>query len=415
MDFNFRYDGSPNFPEGKRFGFFPAFGLGWRISQEDFVSKNFKFIDELKIKGTYGEVGNDQVPAFQYLSLYTFTGGYNFGQTLTPSQGLIAGVSPNPNITWEVAKISNIALEGSFWKGLLGFAVEVFKQKRTNILASRGLAVPAFAAISLPNENFGVVENKGFEVQLTTMKAFGDFSYRFAANMMYARNKVIDIAESPNVPEWQKQTGRILGAIKVYKALGIFRTQADFDASPKPVGALLGDIKYEDVNKDGLINASDMVLVNKSNTPEIPFGSQLSMNYKNFSLFANFAGQTHAWTFFTITGRVNSNSLEDVIVNRWRPGSMDSKYPRLLTTGQMTSDFWLKDASFIRLKTLEIGYDFPKRLLSKINVNSLRLYANGNNLFTIDKLKWFDPEGISTFGDFYPQSKVYNIGFNLSF
>jgi hypothetical protein len=226
---------------------------------------------------------------------------------------------------------------------------------------------------------------------------------------------VIDIAESPNVPEWQKQTGRILGATKVYKALGIFRTQADFDASPKPVGALLGDLKYEDVNKDGLINASDMVLVNKSNIPEIPFGSQVSMNYKNFSLFANFAGQTHAWTFFTITGRINSNSLEDVIVNRWRPGSMDSKYPRLLTTGQLTSDFWLKDASFIRLKTLEIGYDFPKSLLSKINISSLRVYANGNNLFTIDKLKWFDPEGISTFGDFYPQSKIYNIGFNLSF
>jgi hypothetical protein len=139
------------------------------------------------------------------------------------------------------------------------------------------------------------------------------------------------------------------------------------------------------------------------------------MNYKNFSSFANFAGQTHAWTFFTITGRINSNSLEDVIVNRWRPGSMDSKYPRLLTTGQLTSDFWLKDASFIRLKTLEIGYDFPKSLLSKINISSLRVYANGNNLFTIDKLKWFDPEGISTFGDFYPQSKIYNIGFNLSF
>jgi hypothetical protein len=154
--------------------------------------------------------------------------------------------------------------------------------------------------------------------------------------------------------------------------------------------------------------------VDKSNIPEITFGAQVSLSYKNFSLWANFAGQDRAYTFFTITGRVNSNSLEDVIVNRWRPGSMDSKYPRLLTTGQQTSTFWLKDAQFIRLKTLEIGYDLPKKWLSKVKVSSMRVYVNGNNLFTIDKLKWFDPEGISTFGDFYPQSKIYNFGFNIT-
>jgi TonB-dependent starch-binding outer membrane protein SusC len=415
LDFNFRYDGSPNFPPDKRFGFFKGLGLAWRISEEAFVSKNLPFINELKLRGSYGEVGNDQVPGFQYLSLYNFSGGYHFGQTLTPSQGLVAGVSPNPNISWEIAKLKNIALEGSLWNGLFGFVIERFHQKRSNILASRGLAVPGFAAISLPNENFGVVENKGYEVQVSTTKTIRDFSFRVAANAAYARNKVIDVAESPNVPEWQRQTGHILGALRVYKAKGIFYTQAELDAAPKPVGALVGDLRYEDINKDGLINASDMMVVDKSNVPQVTFGSQVSLGYKNFSLWANFAGQSNAWTFFTITGRVNSNSLEDVIVNRWRPGTTSSKYPRLLTTGQMTSDYWLKDATFIRLKTLELAYSFPEKWLRKINVSSFRVYANGNNLFTIDKLKWFDPEGISTFGDFYPQSKIYNFGFSLSF
>jgi TonB-linked SusC/RagA family outer membrane protein len=415
LDFNFRYDGSANFPKGKRFGFFPGASVAWRISQEKFIMDGAPWITELKLRASYGSIGNDQVPAFQYLSTYSFTGGYSYGQTPTLMQGLIAGVSPNPNITWEVQKMQNFGLEGSLWNGLLDFTIDVFKNRRENILASRGLAVPAFTAISLPNENFGVVENKGFEAQLATRKTFGNFSYRVALNGAYARNRVVDIAESPNVPEWQRQTGRILGATRVYNVIGMFRTQEQFDGYPHMVDAKLGDLIYEDVNKDGLINAADQVLLNKSNIPEITFGAQVYLSWKNLSLFANIAGQDNAWTFFTITGRVNSNSLEDVIVNRWRPGSMDSKYPRLLTTGQQTSTFWLKDAQFVRLKTLEIGYDVPRKWLQKVRISSLRLYANGNNLITIDKLKWFDPEGIATFGDFYPQSKVYNLGFTLTF
>ena len=415
FDFNFRYDGSANFPEGKRFGFFPGASVAWRISEEKFLRENLPFIHELKIRLSYGSIGNDLVPPFQYLSTYTYSGGYSFGQTPTLSQGLVAGVSPNPNITWEVQKMQNLGLEGSLWNGVLDFSVDVFKNRREDILASRGLAVPAFAAISLPNENFGVVENKGFELQLSTRKTIGEFSYRVAGNVAYARNTVIDIAESPNVPDWQKQTGRILGALRVYNVIGMLRTADELSKYPHLVDAKVGDLQYEDISKDNLINASDQMLVNKSNVPEITFGGQITLAWKNLSLFANITGQDNAWTFFTITGRVNSNSLEDVIVNRWRPGSMDSKYPRLLTTGQQTSTFWLKDAQFVRLKTLEIGYDLPRKWLQKVKINSLRIYANGNNLFTIDQLKWFDPEGIATFGDFYPQSKVYNFGFNITF
>ena len=415
LDFNFRYDGSANFPEGNRFGFFPGFSAAWRISEEKFMD-NLSFIDELKLRGSYGEIGNDQVPAFQYLSTYsTATAGYNFGQVKTQSAGLNAGVSPNPLITWEVARLVDIALSGSFWNGLFGFELDVFKQRRSNILASRGLAVPDFAAISLPNENFGVVENKGFELQLSTMKTIRDFSFKVTPNVTFSRNKIIDIAESANVPEWQKQTGHILGAQKLYVSRGIIRTQAEFDSYPRMVGAKVGDLGYEDISKDGKIDASDQVLNDKANIPEVTFGTQISLKYKNFSLWSNFAGSARSWIFFAVTGRINSNSLEDAIVNRWRPGSMDSKYPRLLTTGFQASDFWLRESWFLRLKTLELGYDLPQKLLSKVNIASLRVYVNGNNLFTLDDVKWFDPEGTSYFGDFYPQSKIFNLGFQIRF
>lgn len=415
IDFNFRYDGSANFPHGRQFGFFPGVNAAWRISQEKFIKDNLSSIDELKFRGSYGEIGNDQVPAFQYLSSYSFSGGYSFGTPLTQSQGLVAGVSPNPLITWEVAKLVDLGLSGSFWKGLLGFEIDVFKQKRSNILASRGLAVPDFAAISLPNENFGVVENKGFELQLSSNKAIGHFTFNIRPYVAFSRNKIINIAESANVPAWQKQTGHILGAQKLYIATGIIRTQAEFDSYPRMVGAKVGDLSYKDVNNDGKIDASDQVLNDKSNNPEVTFGTQLSVKYKNFSLWSNFGGQARSWIFFAVTGRINSNSLEDAIVNRWRPGSMDSKYPRLLTTGFQASDFWLRQSWFVRLKTLELGYDLPQKWLSKVNVASMRIYVNGNNLFTIDEVKWFDPEGTSYFGDFYPQSKIFNLGFQLRF
>jgi TonB-dependent starch-binding outer membrane protein SusC len=414
IDFNFRYDGSANFPAGRRFGFFPGVLAAWRISQEKFM-ENVSFINELKLRGSYGQLGNDQVPAFQYLSTYTTDKGYNFGTPKAQSSGLNAGVSPNPLITWEVAKLVDFALSGSLWKGLFGFELDVFKQRRSNILASRGLAVPDFAAISLPNENFGVVENKGFELQLSSMKTIGDFTYSITPNVTFARNKIIDIAESANVPEWQKQTGHILGAQKLYVSRGIIRTQAEFDSYPRMVGAKVGDLGYEDINNDGKIDASDQVLYDKSNNPEVTFGTQVSLKYKNFSLWSNFAGSARSWIFFAVTGRINSNSLEDAIVNRWRPGSMDSKYPRLLTTGFVASDFWLRQSWFLRLKTLELGYDLPQKLLSKVNIASLRVYVNGNNLFTLDEVKWFDPEGTSFFGDFYPQSKIYNLGFQIRF
>jgi TonB-dependent starch-binding outer membrane protein SusC len=424
LDFNFRYDGSSNFPEGNQWGFFPGASVAWRISQENFMKNNLSFVNNLKLRASYGQIGNDQVPPFQWLSTYSIgQNGYTFGLSPVTTLGLVAGVTPNPNITWEVAEISNIGLDGTLWKGLLGFSVDFFKQRRSNILATRDLAVPYNTGLKLPDENIGIVENKGIELQLSHSQVLSEISYTIAGNVAYSKNNVIDISEPQNIPEWQKAEGHVLDADNFYKCLGIIRTEEELASLPVVAGSMVGDLYYEDTDGDKEITSNDMVRLDKTNIPQITFGFNVSASYKNFSLWANFSGQTRAWQYFHKYSKEGGyNSLEDLLANRYTTGSMNSKYPIIPSSETETMDvsgfhstFWLEDASFIRLKTLELAYTLPVNLLSKAKIQSMRVFVNGNNLFIIDKLKWYDPEGNNTEGNFYPQSKIYNIGINISF
>jgi TonB-dependent starch-binding outer membrane protein SusC len=419
LDFNFRYDGSSNFPQGKRYGFFPGVSAAWIISKEKFIEENFSFITNLKLRASIGQVGNDRIAAFQFLRLYNLTNrGYNFGNPATQSLGLTAGVTPNPNVTWEVATIKNIGLDGTFWNGLLGFTVDVFKQRRSNILATRSLAIPSFTGLSLPNENIGVVENKGMEVELSHARTVNNFSYRIAGNIGYAKNKVVGISEASNVPEWQKAEGHAIGANKYYISTGIIRTKEELDKIPVYTGTKVGDLKYQDTNEDGVISAADMVRLDQTNTPQVTYGINMSMSYKAFSLFANFAGAAKVWQPFRFQALLGYNALQDLLDNRYTEGSMNSKYPTLpLQSGvnSLSSTFWLYNTSFLRLKTLELGYDLPQHLLSKVSINAAKIYANGSNLLTFSKMKLFDPETNDLDGFFYPQSKIFNVGINITF
>ena len=327
LDFNFRYDGSYAFPKGKQWGFFPGVSVAWRVSQESFM-KEVSALDNLKLRASIGKIGNDAISAFQYLRLYTLGNtGMVFGQTQIANQGLVAGVTPNLDITWEVATSYNVGMDASFWRGLLGFDLDIFKQRRSHILATRDLAVPAYTGFKLPSENIGIVDNSGFEFQVYHSKTISEITYRIAGNIAYAKSKIIDIDEAQNVPEWQKAEGHMLGAEKFYKALGILRTQADMDNNVLYTGSQLGDLYYEDVDKNGVIDNKDMVMTDKTNIPEVTFGLNLSANYKGFTLWANFAGATRYWQYYHVNARIAINQLEDVIVNRYTPGSMDSKYP----------------------------------------------------------------------------------------
>lgn len=419
LDFNYRYDGSSNFPKGKRYGFFPGLSIAWKLSDENFIKNNLSSIDNLKLRASIGQIGNDRIAGFQFLQLYNLTSkGYNFGDPSNQSLGLTAGVTPNPNITWEVATISNIGLDATLWNGLLGFSGDLFKQRRSNILATRSLAIPRFTGLSLPNENIGVVENKGFEVELSHSKTIRSFSYRIAGNFAYASNKVIDISEASNVPKWQKAEGHAIGADKYYISTGIIRTQAELDKIPVYPGTKVGDLKYKDVNEDGVISSADMVRLDKTNTPQITYGFNLSLNYNSFSLFANFAGASKVWQPFRFQALLGYNALQDLLDNRYTEGSMNSKYPTLPQqsgVNSLASTFWLYNTSFLRLKTLELGYDLPHSLLSRVKIDDAKIYLNGSNLFTFSKMKLFDPETNDRDGFFYPQSRIYNLGVNITF
>lgn len=422
VDFNARYDGSHVFPEGKRFGFFPGISVAWVLSEEFF--KNNNTINDLKLRASMGKMGNDRIAPYQFMAAYSLNLlGYHFGVPTTSSLGIVPGVTPNPNITWEVANTQNVGLDAMFWNGGFGLSLDFFKQRRENILARRDLEIPDYTNLALPVENIGIVENKGIELALSHRRrmATGNFEYSVSGNVAYARNNVIDISEAGDVPDYQKAEGRILGAGLFYQALGIFRTQEDVDASPVYPGTKVGHLKYKDVNEDGVISSADMVRMDKSNIPEITFGLNTSLRYKNFSLYANFAGQSGAWQYYHQNARIAVNGLAELIANRYTEGSMDSKYPILPDLETQTqpsglrSTFWLQNASFVRLKTLELGYSFPESLISRLKLQSLRLYLNGNNLFTISEIKWFDPEGDNERGSFYPQSKIFNLGVDLSF
>jgi TonB-linked SusC/RagA family outer membrane protein len=439
IDFNARYDGSYAFPKENRWGFFPGVSVAWRVSEEDFFD-NTDFIYDLKLRGSTGQVGNDRVSAFQYLSMYNLNPtGTHFGGGTQPA--LIPGVAPNKDITWEVATTSNIGIDAKFLEGGLGFTIDVFKQKRSNILTTRSAEVPIYTGLVLPDENVGIIENKGFETSLTyrSTPTASEFSYSIGGNFAFAKNKVLDISEPQDLLAHQKAEGYQIGAPLLYNAIGIIRTEEQLNSVPVMAGSKVGDLMYEDVAgdgsplPDGKITAADRQRIDKGTIPEITYGFNAGLNYKNLSFYTHFSGQARASTYLHKHCRTTQNGLRDLIVNRYTPGSMDSKYPILpfedaVGEGEvsgMPSTFWQQSAAFLRLKTVQIGYDLPSELCSKIGLGSVMVYLNGSNLLTFTKMEWYDPEGrpenssaegisYST-GTFYPQTKIYNVGVEISF
>ena len=425
----FRYDGSPNFPEDNRWGFFPGVSLGWRLSEEAFMS-DVTFLDNLKIRGSYGEMGNDAVNPFQYLTSYAYDDNYVIGNS--DVIGLVQSGVPNPNITWEVAKSTNLGFDATLWEGGLGVEFDMFKTKRSNILTTRNAIVPDYTGLMLPDENIGIVENKGFELQLSHRKSLNNLRYSINGNISYARNKVIFADEAPAAEDYQLATGRPIGAELFYDAIGIYSNQAEVDASAHLPGAVAGDIIYRDVNGDSEINSRDMIRVDQTATPEIVYSIHGSLEYKNFDFSFMFQGQENAQTFvkekdaedyrpyFAVMSYNLGNFLDWRANDRWSPENTNATQPRgsidNFNNNTLQSTHWLMDAGFLRLKNLELGYTIPSNLCKKIGLNGVRAYISGNNLMIIyDHMKdiGFDPE-TSDFW-YYPQQRTFNVGINLTF
>ena len=414
----FRYDGSQNFPAGKRYGFFPAGSIGWRVSEEPFIKDNVSFIDLLKLRLSIGQTGNDRVQSFQYLQSYSFGGNYVFGKT--DEAGIYSNIMSNPNITWEKSTKYDLGIDASLWNGLLGAELTLFKEKRTDILAARNLSIPGTLGFpGLPDENIGEVQNQGFELKLTHRNTIKDWTYSVEGNISYAKNEIIYMDETPNAKDYQNKTGHPVGANLYYKADGIFNTQEELDSYPHANGTQVGDIKILDLSQDGIIDSDDQFRADYTTTPRCVFGLSGYVKWKDFDMSIFFQGQSGAYNydpeFAHLGGADPKNSFIDRAANRWTVNNPNGTMPRSDAYQPGNTTFFLNDATFIRLKTMELGYTLPKKLISKSKLNSLRIYVSGFNLLTWAKeIKWTDPE-ISGSSLYYPQQRVFNVGLNVKF
>ncbi|MFC0775966.1 SusC/RagA family TonB-linked outer membrane protein [Terrimonas alba] len=428
-----RADGSSTFPDGSRYGYFPSVSAGWRISKESFF--NVPFINDLKLRASYGSLGNDNVGLFQYLNNYLFDDDLVLGsytqsgvvQNIVPSIALVK--LANPNIHWEVAKKMDIGLEGTFLKNF-SFEFIYFQQKRSNILWTRNASIPFVSGIVnphgsdplVPSENIGKLNSNGIEATLGYNNKAGAFTYGISGNITYAKSEIINIDEASAVLPHQRQTGGPMNTYLLYNAIGIFRSEDDINKYPHLSVAKPGDLIYEDYNGDGKISADDQVRTKYGNIPEITYGVLMNAGYKNFDFSAVFAGQAHVNQYVLPESGTIGNFYSSWADNRWSPTNTNGTYPRVDTRtsssvngGSYNSTFWLQNASFLRLKNVELGYNLSPEWLSRIRMQSLRLYANAFNLFTITKLKDVDPEGNSGSGQFYPQQRIINVGVNVRF
>lgn len=432
-EFNFGYNGSENFPAGKRYGFFPALSGSYVISNEDFFDEIHPVINLLKLRASYGLVGNDNVGGgrFLYQSTWSVTEpGYRFGSNFNGNgySGAAEQATGNENITWEKARKINVGLNVGLWQDQVTFTVDVFTDKRSKIL-TRPLNIPAYIGISnLPYINAGVVSNKGFEMVLETHKQYKNHGYFLRANYSFARNKIVDQKEPVLTGrEWQQAVNRRIGEQYGLTAIGLFADQKDIDNSARQTyGAVQpGDIKYKDLNADGVIDQLDEGFLGPVSTPESFTGLAFGFNYKGFDLSFLFQGAFGGSIYYTgnsvwpFSGHAGS-ILAEVKDNHWTKDNPNPNalFPRMSSYDNVNnyrnSTFWIRSSDYVRLKNVEIGYSFPKVWLKRVGFNDARIFINGINLITWDKIKTFDPEIPSGTGD-YPQQKVINGGLTFTF
>ncbi|WP_339815083.1 TonB-dependent receptor [uncultured Imperialibacter sp.] len=435
-EFIWRYDGSYIFPESDRFGFFPGVLAGWNISNEDFFQNNISFVNFLKIRGSYGQMGNDQVYFNNQLQEYAYLATYGFGEYPINSQvvkTLVERQLSNPSFTWERANNLNIGLDGTMLNGALTFAFEYFYNKRDQILIQKTGSTPASSGISslLPPVNAGKIDNKGFEYTVGYNNVAGGLTYAFGINGGYSRNKVVFMDEIPGAPAYQLQEGKPYGAYLVYESDGVFRDLSDINDNTLDYSAVTpqlipGDMKFKDINGDGKIDGDDQTRLDKTNTPTFNFGATMNFQYRNFDLSLLFQGAMGAMLRLSTESGDIGNYLKYSYDNRWSIDNPSSTDPRLASRGDTyftggnygNNTYFLLNKNYLRLKNIELGYNFPSSIGERIGISNFRLYVNGLNLITfgyLSKNGIFDPESTNQAGTYYPQARVINTGLRLTF
>ena len=436
VEFSFGYNGSENFAPGHRFGFFPGVALGWNLAREPYWK--VPQISTLKLRGSYGTVGNDRTGSsrFPYLSTTSSASGFYMGQNMSYYSGYTENMLGDENISWEVAKKLNIGLEYGMFDDKVLLGVDVFQEKRDGLLVQRSSSVPmasGFQTSQLPYLNLGKTQNRGIDAQLEIKNTTpGGFFYSVKGNISWSRSKIIFRDEPANQPDYRSQRGHSINAAAVLIAEGFFESAEDVATWPKSSYSSElrpGDVKYRDVNGDGVINGNDVVYLKYPWVPELNYGFGATLGYKGFDLTAFFVGSgnyTYGYAGYAVSVAPFIWGAEAQVQryfaeNRWRPGADNSNalFPRVSSTenthNEQSSTLWVRTVHYLRLKNAEIGYTLPTRITDKIRLSSVRFFVNGINLLLWDNLKIYDPESQSGYGVDYPNQTTINGGVEITF
>lgn len=428
------YTGSENFAPGLRYGFFPAASIGWNMHRESFL-KDSKVINYLKIRGSYGKVGNDRLgnnSRFLYLSDYAVTtGGIQFGLPTSlvnySTAGVLGNLPGNPLVTWETGTKRNIGFESRLFNNAIKFNVDLFDETRNDILTSRLSGFTSFG-LNYPALNIGEVYNKGYEVEVDYQGKVGELSFGINGQLSFSRNEILNRDEPLYAPAYQKQQGKRVGQFFGYKTDGFYASQADIDASPKNqlATSIPGDLKFVDVNGDGVINSDDRTAIGYSRTPEYTYSFTPRFAYKGFALSILFQGVANVSSDLVLGENNNGQQMYEFMLDRWTPATAaTATWPALHSRGTTyvnynLNDFILQNAAYLKIRNAELSWTVPAKWVKALKLGSLRVFANGQNLYTWTKFKmYYDPENINTSvsnfskQSLYPSSKVYNFGINL--
>lgn len=437
--FGFRYDGSYVFPKSKRFGFFPYASAGWVISKESFLKEN-NTLNFLKIRATYGTVGNDLVDPFQYLQRFqnpsqstgvfvlSLDGNNSNAIPLAGTNQLIlspVGVDPNPYITWESSKKTDLGIETRLFNNHINFDLTLFNERRENILAQRNVTIPAYTGLNPPKENIGKTKNQGFEAILGYNHRIGKVDFDVTGNVAYAKSELVFNDAATPEESYQSLYGYPVGSRLVYHAVGIYKSEADLKKYPSRTGTGIGDLIYADTNGDGKITTADRIVMAKSSVPRTQYGITLHAAYNNFDLSAFMQGQTGSvlqLASFLDEGTSSANYFGE---NAWTPDTPNSSLPSIGGTKSILNgytsydnDYFTYNTNYIRLKNLQLGYHIPKNLTKNWGIASMSFYLSGYNMLTFskfNKLNFADVEQTNGLGYQAPLRKLYSLRVELSF
>lgn len=438
---NFGYTGSENFATGNQFGFFPAISGGWNIAEESFIKNKLKWVDMFKIRYSYGVVGNDRVGTrFPYLSSFGDSNGFNFGDYGSGNSynGLHYGQIASNNLTWEVAKKHDLGIDMAFLNNRLTATVDFYKDTREDIYMQRMHLAGIVGVTSQPYANVGKMESIGIDGNFSYRQKIGKVNLTVRGNMTLTKNEMKAYDEEAQQYAYRKTEGFRYNQARGLIALGLFKDWDDIRNSPKQEFGdyAPGDIKYRDVNGDGIISDLDKVPIGATRIPNLIYGMGVSLQWRGFDVNLHFQGAgkssyfINGPTVFAFNRGEWGNILTDMAKpgNRWIAAEIsgdpatenpDAKYPRLSYGGNSNnyreSTFWLRNGAYLRFKTLEIGYSIPKKIVNRLRMDNARLFFLGNNLFVWDSLKLWDPELASGNGMKYPIARTYSLGLTVNF